>query len=139
MKLIKSTLLAALLALLVTGCPRPSAQTGVEDGGGVVSAKPPAEHASLSAYPGAVVKAEDSGSKTTVTVEADGRVVAAHDAQGQELLRVDMIEKCGTPAVGSPVVRDVSLEQGKIHVVMGKHTFAVIDLESKSVECTGSD
>ena len=139
MSIRNTALLAALLALLVSGCPRPPAQTGVEDGSGAEPAGPASEHASLAAYPGAVVTAEDQDSNTTVTVEADGRTVTARDAQGQELLRVDMLEKCGTPAVGNPVVRNVSLEQGKIHVVMGKHTFAVIDLESKSVECTGSD
>jgi len=111
----------------------------VEDGGAVGPAKPAAEHASLSAYPEAVVEAGDEGSNTKVTVEADGRVVAVHDGDGGELLRVDVIEKCGAPSVGSPVVRHVSLEGGKISVVMGKHTFATIDLASKNVECTGSD
>jgi hypothetical protein len=139
MRVISPVLLSLVLALFASGCPRPQAGKSVEDGGGISPAKPAKEHASLSAYPNAVVTAMDEGSKTKVTVEPDGRVVTAHDAQGQELFRADVIAECGVPAVGNPVVRHVSLEGGKVQVVMGKHSFASIDLASKSVECTGSD
>ncbi|MFH1438685.1 MAG: hypothetical protein ABIJ56_23450 [Pseudomonadota bacterium] len=139
MRVTHSALLPVVLAVLVSGCARPPTGKSVNDGAGAGPAETTGEHASQSAYPGAVVTTGDEGSKTTVTVEADGRVVVARDADGRELLRVDVIKECGSPAVGAPVVRNVSLEQGMIHVVMGKHAFATIDLATKTVECTGSD
>lgn len=139
MRVIISSFIPVVFAVLASGCARPPAGKSVNDGAVAGPVEATKEHASISAYPGAVVTTGDESSKTTVTVEADGRVVTARGADGKELLRVDVIKECGSPAVGSAVVRHVSLEQGIIHVVMGKHAFATIDLATKTVQCMGSD
>ncbi len=78
------------------------------------------------------------GAAVQVAVAGDGRSVSSSDGDGKILWTVDVIAACGAPAVGDPVVREVSLKDGHVHVVYGKHSFATID-GAGHIQCTGSD
>lgn len=103
-------------------------------------ARPAATHASLAAYPNAVVALTEARSGTTVAVEPDGRVLVATDASGRELWRVDVLAALAREVDGNALIRHISLDpQGRIDVVMGKADFAVVDMASGKVRYVGSD
>jgi hypothetical protein len=54
-------------------------------------------HASLRAYPEAVVSATDAASGITVAVEPDGKFVSAKNRVGTVLWRENVLEKTGRP------------------------------------------
>jgi hypothetical protein len=136
-------LAVALSFAFFPGCkpaPKPVSDTGK-------AAPPPAgkeaeqetAHASLAAYPGAVISCTDAASGTTFEVAPDGRTLLAKNADGQETLRVDVIEKCGSPAVGAPVIRHLAVTGTSLGITFGKHSAASVDLKSMTLTCEGSD
>jgi hypothetical protein len=72
-------------------------------------------------------------------VKDDNRTLVAKDKQGKVLWEVDVIKKAGAPTVGQPVIRHMTLKDGKVTVVYGKHSFADIDLKSGKLLASGSD
>jgi hypothetical protein len=85
------------------------------------------------------VKEETSG--ILVVVKDDDRSLLAKDKGGNVLWEVDVIKikKAGPPAVGQPVVRHLSLKDGKVTAVYGKHSFADFDLKTGKLLSSGSD
>lgn len=81
----------------------------------------------------------DSHTGITVQVKPGGRVLAAKDKNGKAMWSVDIIAKCGVPAVGKPIIRNLSVKDNKINVVFGKHSFASIDIETGQVDFLGAD
>jgi len=75
----------------------------------------------------------------SVRVEADGRTVTAVDRDGKIRWSVDVIAERGEPFVGDPLIRDVKVEQERVNVVFGKHSFASIDIETGKVSYLGAD
>jgi hypothetical protein len=82
---------------------------------------------------------KDAKSGITVTVEKDNRSLLAKDRTGKDLWKVDVIKTAGAPAVGMPVVRHLSLKDGKLRAIYGKHSFADFDLKTGKLIATGSD
>jgi hypothetical protein len=72
-------------------------------------------------------------------IAEDGRVVVIESEGNEVLFEVDVIEGCGKPSVGSPLVRQIDVVEGKVSVVFGKHGHASIDMTTGELECTGSD
>jgi len=132
---IATLLLAAALSFaFFPGCkpaPKPVSDTG--------KAAQETAHASLAAYPGAVISCTDATSGTSFEVAPDGRTLVGKNADGKESLRVDVIEKCGSPAVGAPVIRHLAVTGSSLEVTFGKHSSASIDLKTMSLTCGGSD
>jgi hypothetical protein len=75
----------------------------------------------------------------SVGVKGDDRILVAKDKEGKILWEVDVIKTAGAPAVGQPVIRDLSLKDGKVGIVYGKHSFADFDLKSGKLLSSGSD
>lgn len=75
----------------------------------------------------------------SVAVKDDNRTLVAKDKQGKVLWEVDVIKKAGAPTVGQPVIRHMTLKDGKVTVVYGKHSFADFDLKSGKLLASGSD
>ncbi len=69
----------------------------------------------------------------------NGRVLTATDKNGRVLWSIDVIEKAGPPAVGAPIIRHVSVVNGEISVVYGKHSFASFDPTTGKLLSSGSD
>jgi len=75
----------------------------------------------------------------SVGVKDDDRTLVAKDNQGKVLWEVDVIKKAGAPTVGQPVIRHLTLKDGKVTAVYGKHSFADFDLKSGKLLASGSD
>lgn len=94
------------------------------------------EHASVRAYPNAIVSATDSDSGITVSVDRDGMSVTARSATGTVLWHGDVLKKTGRPSVGCPVVRYIKITaHGGVLLVIGKHRFIEADLRAERSSC----
>jgi hypothetical protein len=97
-------------------------------------------HASLRAYPEAILSVADAASGLTVAVADNGVVLTATDASGKEVWRVDVIAAIGKPSTGAPVVRHVSIDKpGLVSLVLGKHKYADADLRTGAITDLGED
>src|SRR5262245_56308168 len=81
---------------------------------------PPAlvnSHASLKVYPSAIISLKDSKTGNLFYVESNGRCLVAFDKNGGVLWNVDVFETLPhSPLVGAPVVRHLTLGQGRLTV-----------------------
>jgi hypothetical protein len=113
-------------------------------GGIAVQAKDPTTapdgHASLSAYPDAVITATDDASGITVSVEADGKTLTARDAAGTILWQADVLARTGPPSTGFPVVRRIDIAAGgKLTLVVGKQRVVEADLKTGAMKLLGEN
>lgn len=114
------------------------------DGGLIVQAKDTkggaSAHASLRAYPEAVVSVTDPASGITVSVDPNGTALTARSKSGGVLWRADVLQETGKPSVGFPVVRRLdATDRGAVSVVVGKHRFVEADLNSGKLKFLGED
>lgn len=117
---------------------------GLGYGGILVQAKDPprggADHASLRAYPNAVVSVTDTASGISVTVEPGGSLLTARDAQGAVLWQADVLQATGKPSEGFPVVRHLAVSGGgMLSIVVGKNRYVEADLRSGALKLLGED
>lgn len=76
----------------------------------------------------------------TVRVLADQQTVTAENAQGATLWKTNMVEVCGMPYVGSPVVWHLRWRDDKtVVVIYGQHSWASIDMGTGVATFEGSD
>jgi hypothetical protein len=76
----------------------------------------------------------------TVSVKDDDRTILITDTKtGKVLVSVNVIESAGAPNVGRPVVRDLSIKDGVVTAIYGKHSFARFDLKTGRLLEKGSD
>jgi hypothetical protein len=100
----------------------------------------PERHASLSAYPDAVIAATDAASGITVSVEPDGTTLSARDAAGAVLWRADVLASAGRPSTGFPVIRRVNIAAGgKLTLVVGKQRVVEADLKTGAMKLLGEN
>lgn len=97
------------------------------------------QHASLKAYPNALVSLKDPKSGIIVIVESNGRRLLATTDAGKYLWSVDIIDACGTPETGQPVIRHLAISGDTIAVTFGRHSFAKVKLTAGEITCEGSD
>jgi hypothetical protein len=69
----------------------------------------------------------------------DRRAVELYRDGDSELRRVEVLAKCGPPAVGAPRIRDIRRGGPGVHVTYGKHCAAEINVADLSIRCTGCD
>jgi hypothetical protein len=109
------------------------------NGGVIVQAKD-SQHASIKAYPDAIVSATDAASGITVSVDRDGKTVSAHSSAGAVLWHVDVLKETGSPSVGFAVVRRVDITpRGTVSLVVGKHRYVEANLKSGEMKVLGED
>lgn len=99
----------------------------------IADAKPAAEEKPAPPKP----QVKDAASGITVTVKDDNRTVIATDAAGKMIWFTDLAAVKGV--VGQPVVRQLTLQDGKVTATYGKHTSVVIDLKTGKVISISSD
>lgn len=91
------------------------------------------------AQSGPKLSAGDAASGISVAVKIDERSLIATDARGATLWETDVISAAGAPGVGRPAVRHLSLQDGKVTAVYGKHSYADFDLKTGQLLSAGSD
>jgi hypothetical protein len=96
-------------------------------------------HASLAAYPNAVITTTDTATGMAVSVEPNGRELKAVDKDGKTIWKVDLLKKWGKPGVGTPVIRHLSIQADKIQVTVGKHMYGEVDIKTGKDQFKGED
>ena len=104
------------------GAPKPPEKgkpaTEAKDEGGKT------KHASLVAYPGAVIKAEDQENGIVVEVAENGKDLLAKKKE-QLLWKAAPV---GGNEIGTAVIRHVAIKNGHVDIVIGKHRYVQFDL-----------
>jgi hypothetical protein len=72
-------------------------------------------------------------------VSADGRALEIQRPTDAGVQRIDVLAKCGPPAIGEPRIRDFKERGSIVAVTFGKHCFADVSLSDLSVRCAGCD
>ena len=102
--------------------------------------KPTTAHASLAAYPNAVISLKDPKTRTIFYVESNGRRLVALSDAGAVVWSIDLLAEAGIkPAVGEPVIRHLRLEDDALHVTCGKSDTAKVNVKTGKAERLGSD
>jgi len=97
-------------------------------------------HASLVAYPNAVISLKDPKTELIFYVESNGRRLVALDKDGAVAWSVDVFAEAKIkPAKGEPVIRHLRLQDGELRVTCGKSDEAKVQLKTGKTEYVGSD
>ena len=97
-------------------------------------------HASLSAYPDAIVSLRDPLSGVIYRVERDGRNLVALGKDGLQRWRVDLANTEMLKEVGNRlVIRHLRLEGGQLVVTCGKSHAVRVDVATGAATYLGSD
>jgi hypothetical protein len=90
----------------------------------------------------AVVSQANDGAEVAVLVlrvSGDRRSVEVKRTMDSDIRHFDVLAKCGVPAVGEPMIRDLNLSGSVVHVTYGKHCFADLALRELALRCVGCD
>ncbi|MEN2401707.1 hypothetical protein GKZ90_0018090 [Flavobacterium sp. MC2016-06] len=71
-------------------------------------------------------------------VEKDLETISAYK-NNTIIWQTNVVSVCGKPKVGKPKIRYIRLNKDKLHVVIGKHNYAEIDIINGKTEFTGAD
>ena len=105
-----------------------------------VPKKVAATHASLVAYPNAVICLKDPKTELVFYVESNGCRLVALDKDGSLAWSVDVLAEAKfKPTQGEPVIRHLRLQDGELRVTCGKHDFAKVQLKTGKTEYVGAD
>jgi hypothetical protein len=97
-------------------------------------------HASLAAYPQALISLKDPKTGMIFYVESNGRRLVAFDKDGAMAWSVEVLAEAKIkPVVGEPVVRHLSLHDGELWATCGKHDRAKIEIKTGKTEYMGSN
>jgi hypothetical protein len=97
-------------------------------------------HASLAAYPNAVISLRDADQGTTFYVESDGRRLVAISRDGKPAWGVDVLNEVRVaPILGEPVIRHLNLVNGTLWATIGRSDSVRIDPKTGATEYAGRD
>ena len=96
-------------------------------------------HASLRAYPKAILSIKDSKTGITVHVDHDGRHVMGVSGNGEALWRTEVVGENYSCTAGSPVVRYLQIEGDKVSVTFCKSSYGEIELKTGKFCFLGQD
>jgi hypothetical protein len=88
---------------------------------------------------GSVPAVKDAESGISVSVGTDEKTLVAKDERGKVAWQADVIKLAGAPGVGKPAVRSLSVKNGRVTAVYGKHSFADFDIRTGKLLSSGSD
>jgi hypothetical protein len=80
----------------------------------------------------------EAETKIVYFVEKDMQTLTAYQ-NGLVKWRVNIIQTCGKPTIGQPTIRYIKLDNNKISVTFGKHSFASVDTNNGKTTFLGSD
>jgi len=102
--------------------------------------KGPAKHASIEAYPTAVISLKDKASGSLFYVESNGRQLVAFDSDGTIAWSIDVFDAAKiNPARGTPVIRDLRIVDGALSVTCARSHFVIVDLKTGDAKFAGND
>ncbi len=124
----------SIFLLALAGCFGASQATAEDE------PKKPADHASIAAYPQAVISVKDAKSQMLFYVESDGRQLVAFDKDGAVAWRVDVMAE-GKMEVkqGTPVIRHLLIQDGELFATCGKAYSYKVDVKTGKVQFQGND
>lgn len=93
------------------------------------------EHASLKAYSNAVIVAKEKDGGRVVEVDPNGRDLVCKREE-KVIWRSGVVM---ANEVGAPVIRHVSIADGKVTAVVGKHRAVTLDLNTGKILGDASD
>jgi len=101
---------------------------------------PKTTHASLVAYPKAVISLKDPKTEMIFYVESNGRRLVALDKDGAVAWSVDVLNEAKIkPAQGEPVIRHVRLQDGELRVTCGKSDEVKVQIKTGKTAYVGAD
>ncbi len=116
---------------------------------GILAAAPPEEetgeprvevHASLAAYPQAIVSFKVPDTGALYYVETNGRRLVAFDKEGAVAWSVDILGETKMPSVrGTPVIRHLRQHRGSLRVTCGRSHEVEVDPTSGKTRFLGND
>ncbi|MCS6851929.1 MAG: hypothetical protein NZ700_12265 [Gemmataceae bacterium] len=99
-----------------------------------------ANHASIVAYPEAIISLKDPKTQMVFYVESNGRRLVAITKEGMVAWSVDVLDETKiAPALGQPVIRHLRLQEGDLWVTYGKSDTAKVEIKSGKVKYLGAD
>lgn len=97
-------------------------------------------HASLSAYPNAVISLKDPRTGMLFYVESNGRRLVGFNDDGRVVWNVDVLDAAKIKASpGQAVIRHLRLEGDQLWVTFGKSDTATVQIKTGAVQYKGSD
>ena len=72
-------------------------------------------------------------------ISKDGRALEFRRSTDAKVQHIDILAKCGVPAIGKPRIGWFKRDAGSVNVVYGKHCFASVAIKDLTVSCTGCD
>jgi len=105
-----------------------------------MSAKPTTVHASLAAYPDAVISLRDPKTGTIFYVESNGRRLVALSKAGLVAWSIDVFQEANIkPSLGTPVIRHLKLEGDTLWITCGKNDTVKVQVKTGKTEYAGAD
>jgi outer membrane protein assembly factor BamB len=102
--------------------------------------KKAAEHASIAAYPGAVISVKDARTEMLFYVESNGRQLVAFDKDGAVAWSVDVMAQAKIkPERGAAVIRHLRVQDGELFVTCGKSHSYKVEPKTGKVQFIGND
>lgn len=102
--------------------------------------KPTVVHASVDAYPNAVISLKDRKTEMIFYVETNGRTLVAFGKGGEIVWSVDLLQEAKIkPAIGQPVIRHLLLEGNDLWVTCGKSDRVKVQALTGESEYVGAD
>jgi len=97
-------------------------------------------HASLAAYPAAVISVKDPKNGMLFYVESNGRRLVAFNEDGRIVWTLDVLEEAKIkPSRGQPVIRHLRVEGDYLWVTYGKSDTAKVQIKTGKMEHVGAD
>jgi myo-inositol-hexaphosphate 3-phosphohydrolase len=75
----------------------------------------------------------------SVSVAKDGQTMVIVREQDGTTELFNIIERCGTPAVGKSKIRDLRIVDTQVQITYGKHCAAAFSLKTSQLSCSGCD
>ena len=72
-------------------------------------------------------------------ISADQRALELQRLGDGKPQRIEVLEKCGVPAVGDPTIRWFEPNRDTVRVGYGKHCVASVSIRKLTVDCSGCD
>jgi hypothetical protein len=99
-----------------------------------------APHASLTAYPQAVISLKDPTTGMVFYVESNGRRLVAFSTDGTLAWSVDLLAEAKIkPAHGAPVIRHLRMQEVELRVTCGKSDEVKVETSTGKAEYVGAD
>lgn len=82
---------------------------------------------------------KDAKSGLSFSVDDDKQTLLAKNEKGELVWKTHVIKAAGEPKVGKPEVRHLSLKDGKVRAIYGKHSYGDFDIKTGKFLGGGSD